>query len=803
MFKNHLLSAFRHIKKNKSFVLINILGLSIGMAVCLLIMQYVSYENSYDRFHDDFENIYRVQFNIYRNGNLQVECAAAVPAVGPAMKDNFPEVLEFCRAFPIDGIVSTPEKSFRERKMQIADPSFITLLSFPLIAGDPETALSATNTCVITQEAATRFFGNENPIGKTVKFSHRDLEITGVLADIPANSHIKFSFLISYQTLIDWTGDDAETAWGWYDFNTYVKLAPGTDYIEFNKKFDSWLTEKFQERWEKYNSRNEFPLQPLQSIHLHSDLLQESEPDENGNATSIKFLTIIAFFILFIAWVNYINLATARAVDRSREVGIRKVVGASRKQLIQQFLLESVILNLISAIIAFVLVEIFLPAYRQFTGVPLTLKLLSDLNIWLYLTGLFIFGTYISGLYPAFILSAFPPATIIKGTITGKSRDNYIRSALVIFQFIISFSLISGIIVVYQQLDFMRSKDIGFDLDNTFVLKAPGNYESDSLFTEQFYAFKDEITKYPFVKSFTTSTNVPGDEIFWGNGSRAFEQSEDKNAVMYIAGIDDQFIPTFDIKLIAGRNFDREIASDDSAVVINRAAVDRFEFISPENSIGKRIHLGRRDVTVVGVIDNFNQMSLKTSVIPLSFPYYDFLESYYSFKFNSEDISQYIKVIKKEWDTFFPGNPYDYFFLDEFYDRQYKKDIQFGSVFGVFTFIAIFIALLGLLALSIFDNVRRNKEIGIRKAIGASSSDIVILLVKNMIKKIILAIIIAVPVIWYLMDKWLSTYAYRIKINPLVFLIAAVITIIVALGTILIHSLRSANRNPSEILKYE
>jgi putative ABC transport system permease protein len=803
MFKNHLLSAFRHIKKNKSFVLINILGLSIGMAICLLIMQYVSYENSYDRFHKDFQDIYRVQFNIYKNGELKVECAAAVPAVGPAMKENFPEVLDFCRAFPLNGIVSYQDISFRERKMQVADPSFIQLLTFPLIAGDPQTCLQATGTCVLTQEAAKRFFGDENPIGKSVTAFHEDFEITGVLADVPQNSHIKFSFLFSYQSIIDWYGEGAETAWGWYDFNTYVKLQPGTDHLAFNDKFDTWLEEKFNDKWGKYNSRNQFPLQPLQSIHLHSDLLQESEPDENGNATSVKFLTIIAFFILVIAWLNYINLATARAIDRSREVGIRKVVGASRGQLINQFLLESVILNIFALGLAFVLVELLLPSFRQLTGVHLNFHLLSQLNIWLYLSGLFVFGSLISGLYPAVILSAFPPTSILRNSIYGKSRDSVIRSILVIFQFIISFSLISGIIIVSQQLDFMRSQDIGFDLEDTFVVKAPGVYESDSLFTAQFTAFKEEITKYPFLKIFTTSSNLPGDEIFWANGSRSLEQSEEKSTVMYIVGIDENYIPAFDLKLIAGRNFSAEIASDDSAMVINEAAISRYDFDSAQDAIGKKVQLGRRVCTVVGVIENFNQMSLKTNITPLVFPYSNVYESYFSFKFNSDDTAAIIPVIQKEWQKFFPGNPFDYFFLDEFYQRQYKKDIQFGTVFAIFTFLAIFIALLGLLALSIFDNIRRNKEIGIRKANGASAYDIILLLISHMFNKIITAVVIAIPLTWFCMNKWLQSFAYRINIGFGVFVISTLITLFVAITTILIHSIKAANRNPAHILKHE
>ena len=308
MFKNYIKIALRNIMRHKGFSFINILGLAIGMAVCILIMQYVSYENSYDKFHNNYENIYRVQFNIYHHGELKVECAAAVPAVGPAMKDNFPEVLEYCRAFPTSGIMTYGDKSFREEDIQVVNTAFINMLSFPLIKGDPEIALEGPNKTVITESTARRFFGDEDPIGKTITWDGEvDFEVTGVCIDVPENSHIKFTFLVSHATIRQFWGEDVDTAWGWYDYNTYVLLADGTDHKEFDKKFDAWLENEKGEDWKKRDARYEFPLQPISSIHLYSDLLQESEPDENGDGTAVKFLTIIALFILVIAWVNYIS----------------------------------------------------------------------------------------------------------------------------------------------------------------------------------------------------------------------------------------------------------------------------------------------------------------------------------------------------------------------------------------------------------------------------------------------------------------------------------------------------------------
>jgi len=318
MLKNYLKIAFRNLLRHKGFSFINILGLAIGMAVCIIIMQYVSYENSFDKFHVNYENIYRVQFNIYKHGELIVECAAAVPAVGPAMKDNFPEVLEYCRAFPVDGIMSYGEKSFREDDIQVVGPTFITMLSFPLIKGDPVTALDGPNKTVITESTAKRFFGDEDPIGKTISWDgEMDFEVTGICIDVPENSHIKFTFLVSHDTIREFWGDAVDTAWGWYDYNTYVMLADGTDHKEFDKKFDAWLEAVKGEEWAKRDARYEFPLQSIESIHLYSDLLQESEPAENGDGIAVKFLTLIALFILVIAWVNYINLSTSKAMERA------------------------------------------------------------------------------------------------------------------------------------------------------------------------------------------------------------------------------------------------------------------------------------------------------------------------------------------------------------------------------------------------------------------------------------------------------------------------------------------------------
>ena len=804
MLKNYLKIAIRNILRHKGFSLINIIGLSIGMTVCIIIIQYVSYENSYDKFHDNYENIYRVQFNIYKHGELVVECAAAVPAVGPAMKDNFPEVLEYCRAFPSSGIMTYGEKSFREEDIQIVNPAFVSLLSFPLINGDPETALKGPNKTVITESTARRFFGDEDPIGKTINWDGEiDFEVTGVCIDVPENSHIKFTFLISHDTIREFWGEDVDTAWGWYDYNTYVLLAEGTDHKEFNKKFDAWLENEKGEDWEKRDSRYEFPLQPLASIHLYSDLLQESEPAENGDGTAVKFLTIIALFILVIAWVNYINLSTSKAMERAKEVGIRKVTGANKSTLIRQFLIESFLINIIALILAFLLVEASVPFFKNLTGSNMTSTDLisSGMLIWLVLT--FILGSFLSGLYPAFVLSAYKPVLVLKGSWVCSKQGSLLRKVLVVFQFAISVALIAGTIIVFNQLSYLRNQNLGINIDQTLVLKGPGVFGSDSLRTPAVEAFKQEVLSMANIKSFTASTNVPGVEIFWGQGSRSEDQSREDTEVMYLVGIDHNFISAFDLKLVAGTNFTPGLKNNMAEAIVNRAAVKRYGYSNSEDIIGKKIMISRDTLQVAGVIENFNQMSLKTNIIPLAFPFIETSRGFYSMKLSTSNVQSTIKQIKTKWEEIFPGNPFDFFFLDDKFDKQYHKDIQFGNVFGIFSGLAIFIACLGLFALASFSAIQRTKEIGVRKVLGASVNSIVSLLAKGFLKLVCLSIIISIPATYFIMNYWLRSFAYRVAISGWIFLLSAVIVTLIAVLAIAYHTIKTAVSNPVKALKYE
>ncbi len=678
MFRNYLKTAFRNLLKNKSFTIINMLGVAIGMSACLLILRYVVYELSYDKFHAHADRIYRIQYNNYQNGIQTFACAAAVPAVGPALKNNFPEVQEFVRLFPISGIMTylqpdgTP-LAFREEKMQIASPSVFSVFSFPLSQGDSETALEGPGKAVVSESAAKRYFGKEEPMGKVLQWQDsNEFVITGVMKDVPANSHIKFDLLLSYQTLNVLSDNESETSWGWYDFNTYVLLDPEADPQVLQAKWNAWLAANRAEEWNKYNARQDFLLQPLTDIHLYSNLLQESEPEEQGDGNAVVFLLIIVGFILLIAWVNYVNLSTARSVERANEVGVRKALGAVRQQLMGQFIFEAILINLIATLLALLLTVMLLPQLATLTGQPLSINLLAQPWFWLTLLGLFLAGTFLSGLYPAFLLSGFDPVTVLKGKVNTSPKGILLRKGLVIFQFGASVALIAGTLVVYQQIKYMMHLDLGVDIDQTLVLRGAG--VRDSLYADNLNTFKTEVSRNTHIRAVTVSSNVPGNEIFWTRGIKRLTGGPENSTVIYNVAVDYDYIDAFGLTLKAGRNFSRDFPTDEHAILLNEAAIRMLEFNNLEEAIHEKIVLGGDTVTLVGVLEDYHQMSLKSTTAPIVFLLIPDADTFYSLKVQTKNLSQTLLELNALWNEFFPGNPFEYFFLDEYFNRQYKSD---------------------------------------------------------------------------------------------------------------------------------
>ncbi len=806
MIRNYFTSALRNFLKHKSFTFLNAIGLSLGLAASLLILQFVKYERSFDRFHSQADDIYRIQYNSYQNGKLSFECAAAVPAVGPALKNNFPEVLRFTRLYPVSGIVTynSPVRgpiAFREEKMQIADSSVFAVFDFKLLKGNPESVLTGPGKVVITERAAKKYFGGADPVGKTITWDGtRAFEVTGILEDVPANSHIKFDFLFSFATLNRETNYESEKSWGWYDFNTYVLLQPGTNVAALQSKWDSYLKSVRKEEWEKYGFRQEFILQPLTNIHLYSRLLQESQPDEQGDGKSVYALSIIALFILVIAWVNYVNLATAKSFERANEVGVRKVMGAHRGQLLIQFLVESCLVNLVASLLAFALVRLSWPWFSTFSGRSIPISYLYHTEFWTTFAVLFLIGTLFSGFYPALIMSSFKPVTVLKGKLFRSSEGGIMRKSLVVFQFVASVVLISGSLIVYQQLRFMRSQDLGFDMNRTLVIEGPGVV--DSLSDKRIEAFKNEVSRIAGVTSVTASSNVPGDEIFWTRGIRRINGGPQSSMTIYNAAIDKEYVPAFGIKILAGRSYDGLHPSDSDAVVINRTAAEALEFRDPATAIGEKVRLGRDTLEIIGVLENYHQMSLKSTVNPMAFMNYP-VASFIAIKSEAASMSHLISSIEKPWNEQLPGNPMDYFFLDQFFNRQYDGDLKFGRVCGVFTALAIFIACLGLFGLASFMTVQRTKEIGIRKVLGSSVSGIVFLLSRGFIQLVLIANVLAWPLAWWIMERWLQTFPFHIEINPLWMILAGTTVVAIAFLSVGFQTWKAATLEPARTLKYE
>jgi putative ABC transport system permease protein len=782
------------------------------MVASLLVLQYVKYEHSFDAFHSNAENIYRVNYNQWQNGKLRFECAAAVPAVGPALKNNFPEVKRFTRLYPVSGIVSYTSASrglisFREEKMQITDSSVFEVFDISLLRGDKIQSLAGPGKCVLSEQAVKRYFADEDPIGKTISWDGtRKFEVTGVYKDLPQNSHIRFDFLFSYATLNRETNNQSETAWGWYDFNTYVLLVPGSDYKALQAKFDLWLAKDRGEDWKKYNGKQDFWLQPLLDIHLGKVLLQESQPDDRGDRDSVYALTVIALFILIIAWVNYINLATAKSFERANEVGVRKVMGAQKSQLMNQFLSEAFLVNLLAAAISVLAVWLLWPLFGELSGRSIPLNYLLQSDFWMLIIGLFLVGALLAGFYPALVLSSFKPVSVLKGKVMHNPQGNFLRKGLVVFQFVASVVLISGSVIVYQQLKFMRTQDLGVDINQTVVLKRPG-VVVDSLFKNALEGMKAEALRIHGVKGMTGSSNVPGDEIFWASGIRQLNAPDGSNISGYIVGMDHEYVDAFGLKIIEGRNFDLT-TNGRKSVILNRAMVTALDFKDAKSAIGEKVRQGRDTLEIIGVLENYHQMSLKEQVTPLVYRYTPEYASFISFKLeeNAEaggGMQRILGELRSVWNKQFPGNPMDYFFLDQFFNRQYDSDRRFGQIFSLFTSLAIFVACMGLFGLASFMTVQRTKEIGIRKALGSTSSEVVLLLSKGFVQLVLIANMIAWPLAWFIMNRWLQGFPYRININPLLFIVAGLLVVVIAFLSVGFQTLKASRVNPARTLRSE
>jgi putative ABC transport system permease protein len=817
MLQNFMRIAIRHWRKRKGYSALNIFGLTAGIVCCLLIFEYVAYERSYDGFHEKADRIVRVQNEEWQKGRMVVPCAAAMPALAPALKREVPEVEDACRIY-VDGfLLSNDERHlrFREASVYMADPSVLEFFRLPLTRGNAKTALSDPGKIIISETEARKYFGGTDVLGKVLTIHGtnglRPLEVTGVFRDYPENSHLKFELIVSYVTRSQINGtygrpnDPIETSWDWTDFYTYVLLRKGADAKRLEAKANALMDRYYNDlpKNKQVGERYTLSVMPLQHIHLYSHYTEEISP--NGDGQSVYFLFLIAFFIIGIAWVNYINLATARSLERAREVGVRKVLGAMRGELIWQFMLESLLFNLVALLVAFGLTLAVNPLFARLTGRPLSGFVGLPSAYWAYFAALFACGTFLSGFYPSLVLSRYTPVKVLKGLFKNASGGQWLRKGLIVGQFAASIILIAGTLVVYRQMRYMRNVPLGADIDQTVVLPGAGSGLPDSAYDGVYGAFRNELLRIPGVRGVTASSDVMGKEILWST-DWYLPGAADRHAVnLFHLGVDDQYVRNYGLKVVAGRDFSRDYGTDRRGVILNATAVKEFGFHSPEAAIGRLVKGGQwRDTFhVVGVIADFHNEGLQKAIQPLALLPHRDRRAYYSVKMAGGDPTETLAAIKTLWAGYFPGDPYSYFFLDEFFGRQYAENRRFGEVFALFALLTIAIACIGLLGLSAYNVLQRTKEIGIRKVLGASVGNLLFILSRDFILLVGIAFVIAIPVTWLAMDSWLRGFAYRTSLSWWVFGLAGMLAILVAFLTVGGQAVKAAMANPVKSLRNE
>jgi putative ABC transport system permease protein len=793
MIKNYLKIAFRNLWRHKIFSLINIMGLTVGMTACFLIFLYVRFELSYDSFHSKAGRIYRIVADI-KTPTEVIPADRPAWAVPPNVKDEFPEVESFVRATDDNLLVRKGEKKFQEENALWADSSFFHVFDFKLLKGNPQTALKDQFSIVFSETAAKKYFGKEDPMGQTLLITGDAFpaRVTGVMKDIPENSQIKADMLLSMSTITQKFNQGLDSQWGSYGAMAYLLLKPGTNAKALEKKFPAFLEKRNGTEMKKSQMYPTLFLEPLKDVYLRST----RNGHKTGNITNVYIFSIVAIFILLIACINFINLTTARSAERAREVGIRKVVGAARAQLTKQFIGESIMLCLIAFFLTIAFSWLLLPLFNQLAGKTISHSIFENLS---YIAILFLAAVSIgllAGVYPALVLSSFKPVTVLKGKFTTGTRGILLRKSLVVSQFTISIGLIIATIIVYNQMRYMRNQNLGFSKDQVIVMDTYGDHSKD--------AFKQALTGIPTVKSVSASSSVPG-----GGNPGAYSEIENLKGDLQVANLDLYFVDfdyinQFKIKMVAGRGFSREFGTDTTqAMVLNEAAVKMFGYTSPQQAIGRRFKQWGREGKIIRVMKDFHFRSLQQPIKPLSMRIEPGGCNLVSAKVSAANLPATIAAIENKWKTLIPNRPFSYFFLDEFFDKQYRSEERFGKLFLNFAILAIFISCLGLLGLASYSTIQRTKEIGIRKVLGASVSNIVNLLSKDFLKLVAISAVIAFPIAWFAMNKWLQDFAYRIGMSWWVFLMAGILATLIALFTISFQAIKAAIANPVKSLRTE
>ncbi len=808
MFKNYFKIAIRNLWKNKGFTTINIAGLAIGLACFILIALYVADELSYDRYNVNADRIYRVDADVKFGGN-ELRLAVASDPMGATLKKDYPQVEEYARIYASEGskLIKKGNEYIEEDYVAYADSTLFNVFTLPAVAGNTKTALNEPNTVVISESAAKKYFGTSNAIGKTIEADKVPYKVTAVIKDIPHNSHFKFDFLFSM--------DNVDYRFGNYlsmNFQTYILLKKGTNYKDFEKNFkqviDRYILPQAKQFMQissmddfvKAGNKLEFSLMPLTDIHLHSDRFPEL--GTNGNIQYVYIFGAVALFILLIACINFMNLSTARSANRAKEVGIRKVLGTERKNLITQFLTESVLMSLISLIIAIVIAYLILPLFNNIAAKSLSIDSALNARILPFLIALpFIVGI-VAGSYPAFFLSKFKPVTVLKGKINAGFRRNFFRSGLVVFQFFTSIILIIGTVIIYRQLNYIQTTNLGFNKDQVLIINGAGALGNNA------ESFKNKMLTMPGVSSATFSAFLPVSSSRTDNSYSKDAVMDAKNALsMQTWTVDYDYVKTMGMKIITGRNFSKEFGSDSSGIILNETAA---KVLGYDNPIGKKIYTNFQTAqsndlvsyTIVGVVKDFHYESLRQNIFPLSLRLGK-STGLVSFKVNSANTKDLVKAAEINWKKMAPGMPFSYRFMDDAFDNMYRAEQRVGEVSITFAILAIFIACLGLFGLVTYMTEQRTKEIGVRKVLGASVASVVTMLSKDFLKLVVIAAIFAFPIAWWAMHSWLQDFAYRIDISWWMFAAAGLAALLIALITVCFQAIKAAIANPVKALRSE
>ncbi len=805
MLRNYLKITLRNLLKYKLYSIINIVGLAIGIACCALILLFVQDELGYDRFHEQGANIYRIAEKAISNGELAEEAASVPVPVALALRTDFPEVREVARFFSLNQqtpVVSYNEKKFLEQRFFLADSNVFRMFNFAFLKGDARTALNEPGTLVITEAMATKYFGTDEALGKTLLLNNRlPFKVTGILRDLPTNSHIQFDFLASM------TGIDAifreigvglvwSRSWYWNPCYTYILLPQSERSSDFEARLKPFVKKYFPPM---LRDETVLYLQPLLDIHLHSHLFNELQP--NGDILYVYVFAATGLFILVIACINFMNLATARSSGRAKEVGLRKVMGAQRQQLIIQFLGESFILCLIAVVLAVVLIEMFLPVFNALARKSLTTQYLDNWLMSFGLLGIVLFVGFFSGSYPAIFLSAFQPIESLRAAMSSKARRPLLRKALVVFQFSIAVCLIIGTGVVYNQLYYIHHKDLGFTKEQIVVIPIRGTPVKNQPET-----FKEELLKNPQVLAAAASSEVLG-RLGATQVKPYLAQGLKPGDMLQWPGIsaDVDFLKTYGIHVVEGRGFSRDFLSDSSGYILNESAVAHLGWKEP---LGKKFSMARQGASepmgsVIGVTTDFHYLPLHKRIEPTAINIAPNIFDYLSIRISPDDIPGTIRFIESTWAQFVPDRPSDFFFLDDAFDKTYRSEAILGKLSSYFSVLAIVIACLGLFGLASFTTEQRTKEIGIRKVLGASLPSILLLVSKDFSKLVFFANLIAWPVSYFMMNRWLQEFAYRAEMSVWLFAAAGVLSLLIAFVTTSVQAMKTAGLNPVTTLRYE